>query len=195
GRTEADFAGRDRAVRDRFAAGLGGVPATTSVARYGTGRQLTGDLGSVPAGTDGVFAEMTSLADLPAYADLVDGAWATPGGSPLRVTLPEKVATMLKVAVGDRIPMRDRAARRDGEVEVTGIWRPRDVDEPYWRLAPGVGAVGGSTTSYGPFVLAGADFSRTFAGTGTSAAWLVTPDLSAADSSRLGPVRQAAADA
>jgi hypothetical protein len=179
GRTEADFATRDKAVRDRFTGGLGGVPETTSAARYGTGRQLTGDLGSAPASKDPVFAAMTSLENLPAHADLIAGGWSAPGGAPLQVTLPQKAANVLEVSVGDRIPMRDRAAERNSEVVVTGIWRPKDVRDPYWRLAPGIGpsTFAESTTSYGPFVLDAADFVRTFAGTTTSAGWLVEPAL------------------
>jgi hypothetical protein len=171
-----DFAGHDRSVRTRFAAGLGGVPVTTVAARYGTGRQLPDGLGPARSTGDPVFAAMVSLPDLAGHAEMVQGGWPRPGSEPLQVTLPQRVAGVLKLSAGSRITLLDRATGRDSEVEVAGIWRPRDPNDPFWLLTPDAG----STTSYGPFVLDPADFDRTFAGTTTSAGWVVQPDLNAA---------------
>ncbi|WP_238454821.1 hypothetical protein [Micromonospora sp. ATA51] len=86
------YADRDRAVRAQFSDGLGGVPVTLAAARYGTGRELTGDLGSARVGDDPLFADLATLDDLAGHAELTAGAWPTPGATPLQVTLPEKIA-------------------------------------------------------------------------------------------------------
>ncbi|MEU8261235.1 ABC transporter permease [Micromonospora sp. NPDC048999] len=195
GRDAAAYAERDRAVRAQFADGLGGVPVTVVDARYGTGRELTGDLGAARVGTDAMFANLATLADLPAHAELTAGSWPTPGATPLQVTLPERVAGQLGLRIGDQVPLYDRSAERAGAVVVAGTWRPRDPGEPYWWLAPGVGDSQGTgaVTSYGPFALDPADFARTFPGS-TSAAWLVAPDLASVEPSRLVGVKAALAD-
>ncbi|PZG00966.1 ABC transporter permease [Micromonospora deserti] len=194
GRDAAEFAARDRAVRDGFAAGLGGAPVTVTGARYGNGRELTGDLGPlVRADDDPIFANLATLDDLPAHADLASGAWPTPGANPLQVTLPERVAGALGMTAGDRVPLRDRSSGRSGEVVLAGTWRPRDASDPYWRLAPGLttGSPVDAGTSLGPFAFDAADFVAAFPGS-VSASWVVEPDLAAAvGAGRLPDVRQA----
>ncbi|MET8834263.1 FtsX-like permease family protein [Micromonospora sp. NPDC004540] len=194
GRDAAAYADRDRAVRAQFADGLGGVPVTVAAARYGTGRELTGDLGPARTDDDPMFASLGTLTDLPAHAELTGGSWPTPGAVPLQVTLPEKVASQLGLRVGERVPLYDRSAERAGAVVLAGTWRPRDPADAYWRLAPGVGESQGdaSAASYGPFALDPADFARTFPGS-TSAAWLVAPDLAVVEPSRLTGVTTALA--
>ncbi|MEU9506705.1 ABC transporter permease [Micromonospora sp. NPDC048170] len=194
GRDAAEFATRDRAIRDGFGAGLGGVPVTVDAARYGGGRELTGDLGPVVRdGDDPVFANLAALDDLARHAELTSGAWPTPGAASAQVTLPEKVAGALGMAVGDRVPLLDRRTDEPSAVVLVGTWRPLDPNDPYWRLAPGVGAgsVADSGTSYGPFVLDPADFVATYPGS-VSVSWVVEPDLAAAaGAGRLADVRQA----
>ncbi|MCM0677150.1 ABC transporter permease, partial [Micromonospora phytophila] len=198
GRDAAEFTTRDRAVRDGFAADLGGAPVTVFAGRYGGGQELTGDLGPVVREDDDpVFASFATFDDLAGHADLVAGAWPTPGASPRQVTLPEKVAAALGMSTGERVPVLDRASDRSGEVVVVGTWRPRDPADPYWRLAPGVGAgsAADSATSYGPFLLDPADFVAVYPGA-VSASWVVAPDLAAvAGAGRLLDVRQALTDA
>ncbi|WP_328424999.1 ABC transporter permease [Micromonospora sp. NBC_00389] len=192
GRDAAEFATRDKAVRDEFADGLAGVPVTVAAARYGTGRELTGDLGSVPrTGDEPVFANLATLEDLAAHAELTSGAWPRPGANPIQVSLPERVATALGLTTGEPIPVRDRSIERASQVVLAGTWRPRDPAEAYWLLAPGVGAgSAGSATSYGPFVLDPADFAATFPGS-VSASWLAEPDLAGVDAADLPAVRTA----
>ncbi|MET7709403.1 ABC transporter permease [Micromonospora sp. NPDC005413] len=196
GRDAAEFATRDKAVRDGFAAGLAGVPVSVAAARYGTGRELTGDLGQVPRPDDEpVFASLATLDDLTGHAELTSGAWPSPGANPIQVSLPERVAGALGLSVGERVPVRDRATERRGELVLAGTWRPRDPTDAYWLLAPGVGAGSvGSGTSYGPFALDPADFAATFPGS-VSASWLAEPDLGGVDTADLPAVRKALAEA
>ncbi|MFF0233338.1 FtsX-like permease family protein [Micromonospora sp. NPDC005254] len=192
GRDAAELATRDQAARAEFADGLAGVPVTVAGARYGTGRELTGDLGSVPrTGDEPIFANLATLDDLAAHAELTSGAWPRPGAKPLQVSLPERVATTLGLTTGERIPLRDRSTEKASEVVLAGTWRPRDPTEVYWLLAPGVGAgSAGSATSYGPFALDPADFATAFPGSVT-ASWLAEPDLGGVDAGDLPAVRAA----
>ncbi|MFG1913385.1 FtsX-like permease family protein [Micromonospora sp. NPDC048898] len=192
GRDAAEFATRDGAVRAEFTDGLAGVPVSVSVARYGTGRELTGSLGSVPrTGDEPVFANLATLDDLAVHAELTSGAWPRPGGNPIQVSLPERAAGALGLSVGQRIPVRDRATERRSELVLAGTWRPRDPTDAYWLLAPGVGTgSAGSGTSYGPFALDPADFAAVFPGS-VSASWLVEPDLGGVDVADLPAVRKA----
>ncbi|SCE73636.1 ABC-type antimicrobial peptide transport system, permease component [Micromonospora coriariae] len=196
GRDAAEFATRDKAVRAGFADGFAGVPVTVGAARYGTGRELTGDLGSVPRTDDEpIFANVATFDDLARHAELTSGAWPQPGANPIQVSLPERVAGQLGLRVGERVPARDRSAERRSEFVVAGIWRPRDPIDTYWLLAPGVGADSvGSTTSYGPFALDPADFAATFRGS-VSASWLAEPDLGGVDTADLPAMRNALTEA
>jgi ABC-type lipoprotein release transport system permease subunit len=181
-----EFAARDAALHERYAAGFAGREARVSAAGYAVGRQLTGDVGDARPDKDGVvFASVTFLEGLPERADLVAGAWPQPGGTPVRTAVVEAAARTLRLKVGDRVAIHDRLSGRPAEIEVSGIWRPRDPNSPYWRLAPGVveGAAPQSST-YGPFVVDRADFLGGFA-TSASAAWLIEPDLAGAELSEL----------
>ncbi|TYB97299.1 FtsX-like permease family protein [Micromonospora sp. WP24] len=195
-----EFATRDRAVRNEFARGLGGARAAVVAARYGTGRELTGDLGpAARPGGEAVFANLVTMENLAGRADLTAGAWPVAGARPAQVTLPEKVAAALGLEPGEQVPLRDRRTDRNEPVVLAGTWRPHDPADPYWRLAPGVGTGSGDTaatsgTSYGPFVLDPADFVATFPGS-VSASWMVEPDLTTVEPSRVDAVRQAAVDA
>ncbi|MER7168549.1 FtsX-like permease family protein [Micromonospora sp. NPDC000207] len=196
GRDRAEYAERDRTVRDRFADGLAGVPVTVASARYGTGRELVDAPAVDRDGDDPVFATLSTLPDLAGRAELTSGRWPRPGVDPVEVTVPEKVASGLGIRAGQRVPVVDRSSEQESHLLVVGVWNPGDPTDPYWRLAPGVGAAAptGPVTSYGPFVLDPADFDRSFPRS-FSAAWLVQPDLAAVAPGRLAPVKQAVAEA
>ncbi|WP_306215899.1 FtsX-like permease family protein [Actinoplanes sp. RD1] len=190
GRDATDFAERDAAVRERFTGGLGGRPVSVAAAGYASGRALGGDTGdAVPDQGGLVYASVGFFEDLAAHAELTAGAWPQPGKQPLQTAVGEGAARILGLAPGDRLPVVDRVSERTTTVVVSGVWRPRSADDPYWGLAPDVagGVLPGSAT-YGPFALDRADFARSFA-TGASAAWVGTVDLTGAD---IAGVRRAA---
>ncbi|MFC0526167.1 FtsX-like permease family protein [Phytohabitans kaempferiae] len=190
------FAERDAAVHDRYANGFAGLDARVSTAGYAVGRQLTGEVGDANPDKDGVvFASVTFLDGLAEHADLVGGAWPEPGATPRRTALAEAAARTLHLEVGDRITVHDRLSRTSSEIEVSGIWRPRDPNAPYWRLAPGVGdGAAPQSSTYGPFVVDRADFLSGFSAS-ASAAWLVEPDLAGASLAQLDGVARAATEA
>ncbi|MEE6309974.1 FtsX-like permease family protein [Plantactinospora veratri] len=193
GSTPESLAERDTAVRSRFADGFGGAPAGISGAGYAAGRQLAGRTGNaVPDAQGLVFARVVFLDDLPGHALLTDGTWPSAGRRPVQTALAEPVAKILGARVGDRIPITDRVTDRVTEVTVTGIWKPRDARDPYWRLVPEVtdGVATGSAT-YGPLVVDRADFLAHFIAN-ASAGWLVEPDLSGATMNSLGRLGEAA---
>ncbi|MFY1674156.1 FtsX-like permease family protein [Plantactinospora sp. WMMB334] len=193
GGTGAELTERDAAVRARFADGLGGVPVAVAGAGYATGREFSGRTGNaVPDAQGLVFARVVFLDDLPGHARLTGGEWPRPGERPVQAALAEPVATILGAGVGDLIPITDRVTDRVTEVRVTGIWKPRDAGDPYWRLVPEVtdGVAAGSAT-YGPLVVDRADFLDRFVGN-ASVGWLVEPDLTSTTIDSLGRLGEAA---
>ena len=188
GTTGGELTERDRAVRaatlDAFGgAGDGaGTDVDVAAAGYAAGRQLTGDTGDAVAGEDGlIFASIVFADALDEHADLVAGAWPAPGRAEVETAIAAPVAAVLGAAVGDRIPVTDRLTDRVGDLLVVGVWQPRDLTDPYWRLFPEVeqGSAAGSST-YGPFVLHRDDFMAGYLGT-ASAGWLVDLDLTDID--------------
>jgi hypothetical protein len=182
---------RDRTLRDKLAGGLAGFDTQVIAAGYATGRQLSGDTGGAVPNADGVvFASVLFLEGLPEHADLVAGAWPQPGAAPVQATLAEAAAATLRAEVGDPIEITDRLSKKVGSVMVSGIWRPRDLTDPFWLLVPGVadGQLPSSST-YGPLVVTPDDFRAGFATT-ASAAWLIEPDLVGADVAGLQAARR-----
>lgn len=193
GGSSTGLAERDAAVRSRFADGFGGRPATVTGAGYAAGRQLTGATGDAIPDADGaVFASVVFLERLAEHAELTAGEWPAAGGQPVQVALAEPVAGILRVRVGDRMPITDRVTDQVTEVTVTGIWRPREPRDPYWRLFPDVHTgVTPQSATYGPLVVDRADFLATFVAN-ASAAWLVEPDLTGATMAELAELGEAA---
>ena len=184
----------DASLRQAFGGGLGGVPGTVSGAGYGAGWALAAPAGAARPDSSGVaYASVLYADDLPGHARLTSGRWAVPGASPVQVTLAEPAARLMGRAAGDRIPLTDRRTGRVTEVVVTGVWRPVDAGDPYWRLVPDVATgVRPQSATYGPVVVDRADFAARFA-TSASAAWLVAPRLEATTLDEVTRVAAAAA--
>ncbi|MEV4703404.1 FtsX-like permease family protein [Actinoplanes sp. NPDC049316] len=166
----------DAALRRTFAAGLGGVPVAVSGAEYGAGWALATPSGAARPDSSGVaYASILHADDLAGHARLTAGRWATPGASPVEVTLAEPVARLTGRTVRDRIALTDRRTGRVTEVVVAGVWQPAQPGDPYWRLMPEVATgVRPQSATYGPIVVEPADFAARFA-TSADAAWLVAP--------------------
>ena len=179
GRTVEALRERDTALRDHVEADLGGMPARVSTAGYAAGRQLRGDIGDAVADRTGIaYASVMFLDDLPAHADLVDGAWPQPDAARVQTALAAAAAATLRVAVGDRIPITDGLTDRVTEATVVGLFTPVDPDAAFWRLAPeaATGSLPQAAT-YGPMVVTRDDFTTHFLAN-ASAGWLIEPDLS-----------------
>jgi hypothetical protein len=209
GGSPAQLAQRDAAVRSKFADGFGGLDARIAGAGYAAGRQLTGEVGDAVPDQDGaVFASVVFLDGLADHADLVAGAWPAPSAAPRQApprqapppqaaprqaALAEAAAATLGVQAGDQVEITDRFTGRASDVEIAGVWRPRDLTDPYWRLVPGVaeGVLPGSST-YGPLVVPREDFLAGYLAS-ASAAWLIDLDLAGFDPTRPAPLRRAIA--
>lgn len=188
------WAEKDRALRERFAGGFAGLDVRIADAGYAAGRQLTGDVGdAVPDGDGLVFASVAFLAGLADHADLLSGTWPRAAATPRQAALAEAAAATLHLSAGDRVQITDRFTGKRSVIEVTGVWRPRDMADAYWRLAPGAATgVLPHTSTYGPFVVPREDFLAGYA-TNASLAWLIEPDLHRVQPGRLDPVREAIA--
>jgi len=111
-----------------------------------------------PGGTHTVqIAVAATLDAITAHAVLVSGHW--PGGrvsGPIPAALPASAAALLHVTTGDVLQMRDRLSNHLVRFVVTGLYRPRQVSEPYWGLND-IGLDGSSTlsnfTTYGPLTV------------------------------------------
>ncbi|HWM95764.1 MAG TPA: FtsX-like permease family protein, partial [Streptosporangiaceae bacterium] len=131
-----------------------------------------------PGGTHTVqIAEAATLDAITAHAALVSGHW--PGAQvvePIPAALPASAAALLHVTTGDVLQMRDRISGHLVRFAVTGLYRPRQVSEPYWGLND-VALSGSSTlsgfTTYGPLTLPSWAFAGPLPVDGGS--WLAVP--------------------
>ncbi|WP_229072787.1 FtsX-like permease family protein [Actinoplanes sp. DH11] len=163
--------GRDEAVRVAYAG------SEVSGASYASGWAITNPGGGATPDANGVvYADVVAVDELRRYADLTAGAWPAGAGA----ALAEPVAKVLGVTAGDTVRLLDRRTEEIVPVEVAGLWRPKDVNDPFWLLLPDVfsGRLP-QTATHGPIVVSREVFEKRFA-TGASAGWLVRPDLSGA---------------
>lgn len=172
----AVLARRDAALRAHLAGGFAGLASDVWASGTAAGRQLGPATGAAAPGPDGaVLGSVVFLDGLAQHADLVGGAWPRPGGTPVQAALAERVAGILGLAVGDRIPVTNRFTGTVDDVTVAAIWRPRQPAAGYWRLVPTVATgVAPQSSMYGPIVVPREDFLARFAAS-ASAAWLVEP--------------------
>src|SRR5262245_14819271 len=168
-----DVAKRDAVVREEFADGIAGVPLTIEAGGYAIGQRIPDGTGQTVPRSDGTYAVVTFLSGLPAHADLTAGAWpaVTPAGTPAQVALPDSVAAMLGVRVGDQIPVTDQRTKRPAPLVVAGVFTPRDPTEPYWQL----GAAPLTAGAYGPVVVHQDVFLDRYSQLAT-VDWVATPD-------------------
>ncbi|WP_077192456.1 ABC transporter permease [Streptomyces lydicus] len=143
--------------------------------------------------------DLTHLAALDrSRLTLVRGTW--PGHvtrGPLPVALPEAAAARLGAGPGRRITLDNRlSGPAQLTVQVTGVYRPKDRTDPYWKLddlgGRGVRTLG--FTTYGPLLADPAAF-RAGPLAQDSVGWLATADFRTLTADRLDALSAAAGPA
>ena len=115
-------------------------------------------------------------------------------GVAVEAALPQTAARLLGLRPGDRLTLADRLGGPRVRVTLTGVYRPRAADAPYWQLDD-LGGRGVKTldfTTYGPLLAA----PGVLTGGGVSAgqsAWLASADFSTLTTARIGELRATAA--
>ncbi|MGW6461076.1 FtsX-like permease family protein, partial [Streptomyces sp. NPDC055078] len=130
---------------------------------------------------------------------LTAGGWpsadqADHAGSVIEVALPEDAARQLELVPGPRVlTLTDRLGGPQARVRVSGLYRPVDRSDPYWRLdaLAGRGVRKDVFTTYGPLLTDG-----TVLGSGrvsrAKQSWLATADFGTLRTDRIGALRTAA---
>ncbi|MFB7515012.1 FtsX-like permease family protein [Streptomyces sp. NPDC056144] len=184
-------ASADKAVREGAAKAFDGLPvAVWRVERsgpYALPRSL-----QPPAARKG-DPDLTHFAVLDrARLSLVKGAWpsaARPGGV-VESAIPEEAARRLRIAPGTVLTLDDRLADGQVRTRITGVYRPRDTGDPYWRLDPagGRGIRTVAFTTYGPLLVDPAVPAAKALSSGTTA-WLADPDFGGVTTDRMDALR------
>ncbi len=139
--------------------------------------------------------DLTHLAALDrSRLTLTKGSWPAPAAhGPLPIAVPEAAAARLGIAPGRRLTLDNRLSGPRVTVEVTGVYRPKDRADPYWKLDD-LGGRGVRTldfTTYGPMLTDPAAF-RGGPLVQDSAGWLATADFRTLTADRLEALRAAA---
>ncbi|MFC8918814.1 FtsX-like permease family protein [Streptomyces sp. NPDC057116] len=123
---------------------------------------------------------------------LLRGAWPA-SGADVEAALPEAAAQRLGLAPGSRLTVTDRLGGKPVTVRVTGVYRPADPADPYWRLDT-LGGRGVRTvvfTTYGP-LLTDPSVLRSGRVTTDETSWLASADFGALTTGGIGALREAA---
>jgi hypothetical protein len=178
------------AIRSSLRSALGTVPFTLASGRWSDALALPRSHGqtSVP------LIQAAVLAGVTAYTELAAGNWPGPGGpgQPIGVALPVTTASMLNLAVGDVLALRDSTTGARVRLRVTGLFRPRDPAAPYWRLSL-LGTSGklvqGTFVTYGPMLVNPAALGRGGLVVG-GASWLARIDTARIPPARITALQQ-----
>ncbi|WP_414508075.1 FtsX-like permease family protein [Streptomyces sp. NEAU-L66] len=143
--------------------------------------------------------DLTHLAALDrSRLTLTAGHWPGPAAhGRLPVALPEAAAARLGVAPGRRFTLDNRLSGPARlAVEVTGVYRPKDRADPYWKLDDlgGRGVRTAGFTTYGPLLTDPAAF-RGGSPAQDSVGWLATADFRSLTADRLAELAAAAGPA
>lgn len=171
-----------------------GLPVTVRKLERSGSYALPGSL-RPPAARDG-DPDLTHFATLDrSRVRLVTGDWPTGTASSeaVQVAFPEEAATQLGLRAGTRLTLVDRLGDQPLTIRVTGIYRPADLADPYWKLDT-VGGQGVHTvtfTTYGPLLTDPAlfDSGRLQAG---DLSWLAAADFRSMTTGRIDALRAAA---
>ncbi|WP_432146665.1 FtsX-like permease family protein [Streptomyces sp. bgisy084] len=143
--------------------------------------------------------DLTHLAALDrSRLTLTAGHWPGPAShGRLPVALPEAAAARLGVAPGRRFTLDNRLSGPARlAVEVSGVYRPKDRADPYWKLDDlgGRGVRTAGFTTYGPLLTDPAAF-RGGSPAQDTVGWLATADFRSLTADRLAPLAAAAGPA
>jgi FtsX-like permease family protein len=138
--------------------------------------------------------DLTLFASLdPHRVRIVDGNWPTAahtGDGTVPAALPVKAAKRLGLHTGDDLRLTSRLSDPPVHVRITGLYRPEDLQSPYWTLDPLEGEAVRTLdyTSYGPLAVT----RDAFAGASlppSETYWLADGDFSHVDVARLPALR------
>ncbi|MEU1281165.1 FtsX-like permease family protein [Streptomyces sp. NPDC005805] len=195
-RTPKEREAADEAVARGARAAFGGLPVTVRSLERSGAYALPRSLQS-PEARKGE-PDLTHLAAVdPGRVTAVAGRLPGPaaGGRPVPVAVPEPAAELLGLAPGTVLTLTDRLGDEPLRVEVTGVYRAADPEDPYWRLDPlgGRGVRTAVFTTYGPLLADPAVLAsgRTSAG---EKAWLARADFRDVTTDRIGALYTAATE-
>ncbi|WP_411069404.1 FtsX-like permease family protein [Streptomyces sp. cmx-4-25] len=189
-------AGADAAVRDGTRTSFDGLPVTVrrleSSGAYALPRSLR------PAGAREGDPDLTHFAALDrSRLSLVRGAWpsAARTGGTVETALPEEAARRLRAGPGTVLDLTDRLTDRRVKARVTGVYRPVDTADLYWRLDPagGRGVRTVAFTTYGPLLADPAVLASGTLSPGDTS-WLGTADFTGLTTDRMDALRAAATE-
>lgn len=167
----------DRAVRRGAQRAFDGLPVTVRTLTRSGPYALPGALR--PPGARGDEPALTHLAALDRSRVALTGDWPKAvSAGPLQVALPRSAAAALGVRPGRELRLGNRLSGPDLTVRVTGLYRPKDHADPYWKLDQlgGRGLRTAGFPTYGPLLTDPVAF-RTGPLVQESVGWLVTADF------------------
>ncbi|MFD4261824.1 FtsX-like permease family protein [Streptomyces sp. NPDC058534] len=185
-----------RTVREGARDTFGGLPVTVREMVRSGAYSLPGTLR--PRGERSNDPDLTYFAALdPAQVRVTEGRMPREGaggsGGAVEVALPTAAAERLDIRPGARLTLADRFDGPDVDVEVTGLYRPAEAADPYWRLddLTGRGVKKGGFTTYGPLLAVPGVLTGGAVSAGPSG-WLATADFSSVTAGRTDELREAA---
>jgi predicted lysophospholipase L1 biosynthesis ABC-type transport system permease subunit len=199
----ADAEHLDQAVRAAAEHAYSGLPTTVARSTRSGSYALPDSL-RPPGAAAQEQPDLTLFASFdPGRVEMVAGRWPQPASPQghgervqVQVAVAKRVADRLGLAPGDTIAVTGRLDDTpSATAHVTGVYRPKDPDAPYWTLDPlgGDGVRNLAFTTYGPLAVAAGSF-----GPGLLAPaethWLADADYSTVTADRLDALRSRMTD-
>ena len=177
-------------VADGMTRALGHVPYRIYAASWSDALAVSGPerAGQLPV------MQAAAVGGITANATLISGRWPTaprPGG-PVPAALPAVAAADLGLHTGSVLRLRDLSSDRQVTLQVTGLYRARQLDAAYWQIdliGPSGVSVGGGFISYGPVVVSPAAIGSAGAPIAASqASYVVLPAVASITPAELAPL-------
>ncbi|AJF65241.1 ABC transporter permease [Streptomyces vietnamensis] len=189
-------ASAEAAVEDGVRKTFDGLPVTVQRLEHSGPYALPRSL-QPPAAREG-DPDLTQFAALDrSRLSLVKGSWPSPAraGGVIEAALPEEAARRLKVSPGTVLDLTDRIDERKLKARITGVYRPVDTADLYWRLDPagGRGVRTVAFTTYGPLDVDPAVLTSGALSPGGTT-WLGSADFTGFTTDRMDSLRAAATE-